>query len=72
MSLFNTKSPKEGDIKLVERYLLIPRTLHGVTKKGRVKLYKRYERNYANYDAADWECWYDYCWEEQVEYITFP
>jgi len=61
-------SPKNGDIRLVTR-LSMGWVYNGVKKWGLHKVYQKFERSYANYDAADWECWYNYCWEDQPEYL---
>jgi len=65
-------TPYNGQIRLVKRFYLLSTTLNGEEKRGAQRVYQRYTRDYSNYDAADWECWYDFCWEEQTEYITFP
>ena len=56
-----------SDVKLVKRYFFFPKKLFGVEKRGWQSVYKIFKKDYSNYDCADYECWYDYCWKEQVE-----
>lgn len=43
--------------------------LNGTKKFGFQKVWQRFELNYSNYDAAEYECWFDICWEDQPEYL---
>jgi len=58
---------KNGELKLVTRYFLFPTTLFGVKKRGWQRVYKRFWRDYANYDDWDIACWDNYCWVDQFE-----
>lgn len=56
-----------GELKLVTRYFFSSITLFGEKQRGLQKVYKRFWKDYVNYDSFDFDYWNNYCWEGQPE-----
>jgi len=58
---------ENGEIRLVTRFFIFPCTLFGSKKWGLQKVYQQFEKTYVNHEDADFQCWFNYCWEDQPE-----
>ena len=62
-----TAEPTNGDIRLVKRYLIFPKTLYGVKRRGWQSVYQAFDHGYVNYEEFHWNGWTHHCWEDQPE-----